>query len=411
MKSITYISILSFLLLTSCHRHGVSLKIAGSIDEPKNEIVKTLVELINEKDHKHVELELVNAGTPHIDSLIKGVYDLMIVDNNIDFQNDVSVVIPLYSQILHILHKTDYQPQTIYDLLENKKVFAGQENTGSRKLVDDLIIDFQVDRKSIEFVDIIDLFNADVILLFTDLISFEELIDLSEYQFYSLDSTEKIGQGTLAEAISLRYPEFQPYILPSYVYGKKTSEPVLTVSNEAILICRNDVDQNLVYDVTKLINDHKQMLYAITPLLNQSFDENYNTENLVFPLHEGARGFLERDQPTILERYSGLFGILLTLLIAAMSGLFTLFNYREQKKKDIIDKYYAKLISIRHSISHFETQGEIDDQLLGIKHMQNETIDLVIEEKLSANESYLVFMKLVDIVVTELKQRQESLGS
>ena len=393
----------------SCHYHGQRLRVSGDVEEPKNELVNILTKLVNEDEGEHINIEIVTNASPNLDSLVAGQYDLLIVDNNIKYHESVSALTSLYPEILHVLYKKNYKPSSVYELLENKKVYAGEPGSGSRKFLDDLIQDFNIGRSEVENVDIIDLFDADVIILFTGLITIKELLDLADYEFYSFGSADQLGLGTTAEAISLRHPEFKPYVLPRYIYGNVTKEPVLTLSNQALLVCRSDEDPTLIYELCRLIDNKKQIFYKISPLLQEVFTNEDDYESLIFPLHEGARRYIERDEPGFLEKHTGLIGILLTLLIGSMSGLYTVLNYRAIKKKNIIDKYYAHLIDIRERIDEQVSGEDIDEELSKIKDRQNETIALVIDEKLSANESYLVYMRLVDLVSKELKEKKKDL--
>ena len=400
--------VLCFLTINACHQHGEKLVISGAIEEPQNEIINTLVELINGQEHQHAILDIDEMATPNIDSMIAGVYDMMIIDNNATYHKDVTVMIPLYPQILHVLHKKSIKPNSIYELFENRKVYAGMNSSSSYKLVQDLLMDFQIDKSSVELVDALGLFDAEVIVLFSELISIQELVDLYDYEFYSLDDIDQLGLGTTAEAIAMHHPQFQPFILPSFIYGMRNKEPILTISNEAMLVCHRNLDENIVYNITKVIHENKQALFGISPLLNEAFDENYNISELMFPLHSGARNFLEREEPSWLEKYSGTIGILITLLIALMSGIFTLYNYRQLRKKDIIDTYYQQLLDIRNQMDSYLTPEQINEKIIYIKHLQNETMDLVIREKLSANESYLVYMKLAEMVTQELVEKEKN---
>ena len=410
LRTVLKFLIYSAFLFVSCHDHGQVIRISEDIKEPKNELINTLEKLVNDDGQDHLKLEVVSNSIPHIDSLISGQYDLMVVDNNIKYDKDVSLLSPLYSQILHVLHKNNFQPSSIYDLLENKKIYAGEAGSGSHQLLLDLLEDLQIPARSVEILDVINLFDADVIILFTGLISIQELVDLEDYSFYSLDSADELGLGTIAEAISLRHPQFRPFILPSYIYGNRTREPILTISNQTILVCRTDEDPDMIYELSKLIYTKKQMLYKISPLLQQVFNNKNDVGNNILPLHEGARRFLERDKPGFIESNSGLIGIVITLLVAVMSSLYTYLNFRAIRKKNIIDLYFAKLIDIRTKINDLDSIEEVEQYLLQIKLMLNETIDLVIKEKLSANESYLVFMRLGDLVTAELKEKLKSLS-
>ena len=62
---------------------------------------------------------------------------------------------------------------------------------------------------------------------------------------------------------------------------------------------------------------------------------------------------------------------------------------------------YEKLDRIRHGLAS-ASQAQIKDWLHEIRELESETIQLLVEEKLSANDSYLVFMQLVELIRREL---------
>jgi len=389
--------------ILSCDNTNEVLFVAGDVEDPKNEISKTIVDLLNKSGKSNLKLK--DGIIPSLDSLDTNAYQLMIVDNNLKYRENVASIAPLYPQILHILHRKDYAPKSFKDLVTGKKIYAGMPNSGSSIVVNDLINDFQIDKNTIEFVDVLNLFKADVIFQFSDLISSSDLKDLQDYSFYNLDSVKNLGRGSIAEAISQRYPQYKPYILPKSVYGDLSKEPILTISNDVVLVCRKDLKQSVVYNIAQQIHENKQAFNEISPLLYNGINEDYNVQSLVFSLHSGARKYLERDKPSFFERNSNSIGIILTVIFAIVSGSFTLYNLRKISKKNKIDIYYQKLVTIRLKINSIEQKNEIQNQIAAIKLMQNETIGLVVDEELSANDSFIVFLRLSQIVLNECNDK------
>ena len=393
-----------FFFLLSCKDNKSSLVIAGDIEDPKNEIAQTITHLLNENNSGTISAELKSGTSPSLDSLVNDVYQLMIVDNNIGYRPDVSAIAPLYPQILHILHRKGYRPANFSELVTGKKIYAGSPSSGSFRITQDLIQDFHVDSNNIEFVDVFNLFNADVIILFTGLMSSAEFTDLQDFEFYSFDESKtNDSEESIVDAICLRHPEFKPYVLPRLIYGDFTLKPVITISNEALLVCKKELNEELVYTISQSIHENNQMFSQISPLLFQGINEEYDIQSLSFSLHKGARNYLERNEPSLLEKNSNLIGIVLTVLFAIVSGIYSLYKYRKIQKKDKIDVYYEQLIKLRLQITKLDNETEVEAIITKISAMQNETIGLVVDEKLSANDSFLVFLKLCDIVLKEAK--------
>jgi len=395
--------------MLSCSKDNQTYSIVGDIDDPKNEITISIANLVNRELDDSLAVKLSKGSLSNLDSIEQGVYDFMVVDNFADYREDISAIVPLFPQILHILYRRKDDASSFNTLLTGKKIYAGIEGTSTRLFVNNLLNDFQVEKDSVEFVGVLDLFNADVIFSFTDLISITELIDIQDYKLYSFDDPKHIGTGTIAEGICLRYPQFQTFIIPRLTYGDYTPEAVLTVSNDAILVCRKDLDTDLIYNVAKVIHENKQEFSKISPLLFHGISENYEVQNLSFTLHPGARRYLERYAPTIFEKYAEVFGVIFSIVFAVVTGGFTYYNYRKSQKKNKIDVYYVILTKLRDRVPHLTKPIEFDMLQEEIKKMQKETIDLVVREKLNADASFQIFMQLCQLVSDEAFEARHNL--
>lgn len=396
---ITVLLIAVLILPSVFHKHKLS--IALETEEPKNAIISLLIPLLKTSSAEQIMIEVKDSEYAHIDSLKNGSVDIYITDNNASYDDQLRSVAPLFPEILHILYKKENEPQSLHELLEGKKVYCGVENSLEYNLCQKLIHDFKIITDGITFLTLENKTEADVIFEFSDLVSHLELQNLNDYKFYSLDDPEALGTGTIAEAISIRNPGLTPFIIPKFTYGGFAPNPILTLKSESILICREDLDQHMVYEISRLITENKQLFYSISPLMHKGFEYDFEKTNSLFPLHAGTKNFLDRNKPTFIQRNAETIGVIVTLLIGLISGLFTYTNYNKHKKKDKIDVYYEKLDRIRHGIAS-ASQAQIKDWIHEIRELESETIQLLVEEKLSANDSYLVFMRLVELIRREL---------
>ena len=396
------------ILLSSCH-HDHHLRIAQQTDEPNKSIINLLVPLLKTSE-ENIHIEILSNEYAHIDSLKNGSVDVYITDNNASYDEELRAVAPLFPEVLHILHKKNYQPQSLQELLEGKKIFSGLGNSQEYNLCKKLIHDFKINAAEIEFVHTNNQNEADVIFLFTDLVSATDLKNLNDYQFFSLDDPSLLGSGTIAEAISIRNPGLTPFIIPKATYADFSPFAILTLKSESILICKENLDQHMVYEISRLITENKQRFFSISPLMHKEFEYDFEKSSSVYPLHLGTKNFLDRNKPTFIQRNAETIGVIVTLMIGLISGFFTYRNYMNHKKKDKIDIYYGKLDKIRHNISS-ASQAQLKEWLIEIRTLESETIELLIKEKLSANDSYLVFMRLVDLTRRELKDALNELDS
>src|SRR6478609_818416 len=146
----------TLLSLSNCSEKKEVYRISGNIEDPQNEIANTIAVVLNKKLGDSVVVRPGIGSLANLDSLEKGVSDFGVVDNYSRYSSKVSSVIPLYSQVLHILHKRTLNPVTIKDLLYHRKVFAGIDGSGTNRFVRELINDFGIDVSTVEFVSVID---------------------------------------------------------------------------------------------------------------------------------------------------------------------------------------------------------------------------------------------------------------
>ncbi len=404
-----FIFFLTGVLFIKCTPSAETYKFAGSFEEPQNELSRVISATLTThlKDSIYVMPGVL--GSAGLDSLARGSLDFAIADNFSQLGDNISSIIPLYSQILHVLHKRDLNYNSIEELLLNKKVYAGSKGSGTYRFVRNLMRHYGISARRVTFLSDLELFEADVIFSFTDLLSNDELRDLSAYQLFSFDDVDQYGKGSLAEGICTIYPQFEPYIISRDVYGDYTETPILTLKVEAIMVGRADLPNELVYNVVKALDEHKQEINKINPLL-YDFSGSFEAADLNFKLHEGARNYLNRYEPTFLERYAEVFSVIISIFVALASTIFTVTSWQRTKKKNKIDVYYQKMVAIRSGIDQISSKNAGQKLITQIKSIQEETIELVVKEKLLADETFTIFLNLSKMVTEEIEQKIDKLS-
>jgi TRAP-type uncharacterized transport system substrate-binding protein len=392
------------VLVFACNKADDRIKILGNIEEPQNQIAVTIAHILNQHLPDTVFVSIGKGSLANLDSLEAGKADLGIVDNYARFSDRVSSIMPLYPQVLHILYKEELQPKSFHDLVLNGKIFAGLEGSGTFRFVELLLHDLGISKDKCQFVDVYDYFEADVIFAFTDLLTFEELRDLEGYKLFSIDTIENLGKGSLAESISIRHPQFEPYIIPRDLYGKFNDIPVLTVKVEALLVCRADLESELVYKIIQTLSENSQTIKDINPLLYE-FSSDFDPRKLTFSLHLAARDYLDRHEPSFLERYAEMFGVIVSVFVALASSIYTITQWREKRRKNKIDIYYSKLLGYRKQIGENLKIEQLQQIEIELKLLLETTLDLVAREKIAADESFLIFLDVSKIVMKEVEDK------
>lgn len=398
-------SFLIFVLFTSCQQEKIKYRLFGTTDEPDGEITKA-IKTVMERNH-NVEIELVTGegSFANLDSIADGVADIALIENFVPFRDDVRTLLTFYPKVLHIFYLDDGgpEPTSFQELLYDKVVYIGDQGTGAHLFMEDMFEFFDLDLSRIRISENIFNIENQVIIGFTDIVRLKDLSTLQGFKLYSLDNLENFGKGSVVEAISLRFPQVHPFVIPETSYRDITDKPIVTVASDVLLIVRGGLRESFAYDLTKTIFGEKQDFINLSPLIYRGLDENFDRTQISFPLHEGARVYLDRDEPSFLERYAELVGVMFSIVIAIASALISLSKWQRQKKKDRVDIFYRDLMEIKNA--SFSSPAEGVEKIKEIQQSQNKAFDMLINEELEANESFRIYMELSKETIHEIRGR------
>ena len=123
------------------------------------------------------------------------------------------------------------------------------------------------------------------------------------------------------------------------------------------------------------------------------------------PVHPGTRQYLDRDEPSFIERYAEVIGVGFTICFSLIGAGLTFRNWNRQRKKDRIDVYYEKMLEIRAMVPRIENTEQVDRVVQEVRDIQEEAFQLLIDEKVSADDSFRIFITLCNDVIREVENR------
>ncbi|MEQ9425878.1 MAG: TAXI family TRAP transporter solute-binding subunit [Cyclobacteriaceae bacterium] len=391
------------IVLISCNEEPTNFRIIYSADEPIGQIAKRMEYVLDKNDNITTELIIGPGSIGNVDSLLAGAADLAIIENHTPVDDSISSVLPFYPQILHILYQSDEEITDFKELVAGKKVFMGFEGSGTYRFMLDLFQFFEIDKSEVEITD--NPFDFEVYASFGDIIKDDNLRGLRGFRLYSFDHIDNFKKGSIAEAICLKYPQMRPFIIPQNTYRELTPNASLTIAVDAVLVARTEISTEAIYQLTKTLFQNHQEFNSISPLIYLDLTENFDHNKLNFPLHPGSRRYLDRDEPGFFERYAEVIGVGFSVLIALISGLISLSKWREQVKKDRIDIFYKKVIDIKSDIPKLRSSREAKGKILELQTEQDKAFQMLIDERLLANESFRIYMELNKEIIQSLVAR------
>ena len=388
--------------LGSCGNSRQELRLITPVSPVDRGIVEDLAELFNnERVLSRVRLtEESRSEEAALDAIASGEADIALVSNNLEFRRDIATVMPLYQTVLHIARRDNNKAELNKESLRGASVFAGATGSASRYLFERIVQRTGLQSSEFHYVD--DPSEAaDFVIVFAP-ISPERSAEFPGLVLASMGSPGDIGNGGIVDTAVLLNPNFRPFVIPVGTYGDATPDPIVTIAVDKLLVTRNDVDRSMVYDLINDILRLRPALAAKRPGLFQGLSEDFDASRSRFVLHSGTQAYLQRSAPTVYERYSGVAEVLVTLLVALFSASLAGIRIFKVRRKNRIDRFYAAAIEVRNSAAASKDPLERDQAIASIRELQNEAFDLLVHEKLAADESFRIFITLSNDVLRQL---------
>ncbi len=370
------------------------------------QIAQKMKHILDKSKYFETKLIIGQGSIANVDSLLAGSADLAIIENHTPVEDSITSILPFYPQILHILYLSDEEVTDFKTLVEGRKLFIGLEGSGTNRFMQNLFRFFDVDQSQLELTD--NPFDMEVYASFGDIIKDDNLAGLESFKLFGFDDVDRFGRGSIAEAICLKYPQMKPFIIPQSTYRQLTPHPVLTIAVDAVLVSISDLPDEAAYQLTKKLFQNHQEFNSISPLIYLDLTERFDPNLLNFPLHLGSRRYLDKDKPTFFERYAEVIGVLFSVVIALISALLSLAKWRNQAKKDRIDVFYEKIMEIKIGIPKLRSSREVRSKIIELQNEQDKAFQLLIDEKLQANESFRIYMEFNKEIIQSLSIRSKA---
>jgi len=391
------------ILLSGCDTASRDLVLVRPDSDIDRDIAASLVELLD--DGAAVEITLTDeamSGGDALEAVAEGRADIALISNDQPFREDIATVLPLYATVLHVVHPADRIFDDFTEMLRNATVFAGQEGSASRRVFERLTATIDLGEDGYAYVTDRAV-NVDLAVVFAP-ISPDRLAEYPGVRLWTMGAPDDIGAGGPVDGAVLMNPHFRPFVIPVGTYGTATPDPVVTIAVDKIIISRAELNSSVVYDLINEVQRLRPALATIHPGLFQSVSQDFDTSQSRFILHSGTQDYLQRSEPTFVERYSGVAEVLVTLMIASISAALAGIRIFNRRRKNRIDRFYSAALQIRKSVAKSTGESgrrEATDRLRGL---QDEAFMLLVDEKLAADESFRIFITLSNDILDQISK-------
>jgi uncharacterized protein len=218
-----------------------------------------------------------------------------------------------------------------------------------------------------------------------------------------------IEQG---EAMRLKYPAFSTAIVPQGAYQGNPAIPpqdLKTVGVEHLLLVDRHIDDWVVREISRILNEHRQQIMAaiptefadLKPLVAKISRPNL-TDDINMAVHPGVTAYFDRNKPTFVEEHSSLLSLIISGTTLVGSGLVGLRVKILQNQKDKTDEYIKLAVSCLNI-------DQTDQQIVCQKQQEldgvfAQAVAALVSEEIS-QESFRTFNEVYKDVMEALERK------
>lgn len=151
-----------------------------------------------------------------------------------------------------------------------------------------------------------------------------------------------------SDALGLKQPAISPGIIPRGSYRGSPALPDRNLDTAVVnrlLVGRADLDEGLVYQVTKAIYDHRSEILERS-LLAGFIGPLPDDASSVITAHPGARAWYDREKPGIMQRNARLVSALLYVIAIVVSALLALRTHWVRSRRMRMHDFNRELMAL-----------------------------------------------------------------
>ncbi|MDV3351570.1 TAXI family TRAP transporter solute-binding subunit [Leptothoe sp. LEGE 181152] len=364
---------------------------------------------VTEANEPKIRVEVVASpgSNQNMDDVHTHTVDLALVQNDTPTQRNVRAIAQLYPEMFHLIANKDANINNLTDL-KGRRIALMPEGSGSYNLFWPLSQHYGLTKNDFQFQPMgvteahTALHNGTVDALFRIIgLGNSSVAQLLSNEQFKLVPIDQIG------ALQLTQPYLESTIIPKGSYDGGTpipSEDLPVVSVSALLIANVDAHPDVVKTITRILYEHRSELIRINPR-TANIQSPENSQNLGFPLHEGARAYYTQDNPSFLVTYAESIGLLMSISILICSSLWQGRQWFISNQKDRADRYNLEILDLIEKIEQAQDFDELQNlrqQLLEI--LRKVVVDLDID-KISP-ESFQSFTFPWEVANTAIRHQE-----
>lgn len=369
----------------------------------------TALAAVVSQHHRQIKISVVEtAGAQENMALLaQNQVQMAIVQSDTPTHPSAQAVAYLFPEVFHLVARSNSNIQSMRDL-RGKRVALMPEGSGSYRLFWSLSQHYGLERSDFTPLPMPpdqayqSLSRGQVDALFRVLAlgnaSMADFLKSSGAQLLPIDQVE---------ALRLSFPYLEATRIPIGTYDGGVPIPATDLSVvgvRAVLIAHEQVEPEVVQAITSTLFDFRnEIVHRYPRAATMRLPEA--GENLGMPLHPGARSFYDRERPIFLVEYAEPIGLLFSVGVLCVSGLWQFRLWLEGRQKNRADFYNQELLELIQRMQTSEDLQELEEirqQLFAILRKVVTDLD---KDRISP-ESFQSFTFPWEVAITSLRHRE-----
>lgn len=260
---------------------------------------------------------------------------LALLQSNTPLSASLDVVSFLFPEVFHLVVRSDAEIKRVSDL-KGKRIALMRPGSGSYSLF--WVLSHHYGLQASDFTALPMSSQEAFQALETGKVdAMFQVIALGNSQMTKLLRNPKIKLVPIDQgaALQLSVPALENTKIPKGAYNGAIPIPqtdLSTVSVRAILVSHNQVDSNLIYEITRILYESRNELVKENVQAAMIAAANSNNQ-MGFAFHPGAQAYFDQDQPSFIVEYAEPISLGLSVVLLCVSGLLQLRVWIQGKQK------------------------------------------------------------------------------
>ena len=361
--------------------------------------------------HHHPDIQITVQETrgslQNLDLIESETAQLALVQSDSPVTPSTRAVSYLFPEMAHLLISPEANINQVSDL-RGQPLALMPEGSGSYKLFWPIAAHYGLSREDLELITVpsaqaYEAFAAgEVAALFQVMapgnVGLRGLLQQRQARLLPIDQVA---------ALQLTLPYLEATQIPKGTYDGALpipAEDLATVGVRAVLVSHAQVDPAVIYRLTESLYQFRTELVTLYPraatiLLPES------GQNLGLPLHPGAQSFYDQDQPHFLVQYAEPMGLLLSITVLGISGLWQLRLWLIGRQKNRADLYNLRLLDLIDRIQQSRDPRDLMELRQELFEILRQVVVDLDEDRISAS-SFQSFTLPWEVAISSLRHQE-----